>query len=116
MKNFFILSALLVSSICFGQFVDLNKKQTFERFKNSSIRKELGLKLKDFNYSTFVKKAKEKKVPISKMVVLNKPNEINSIHIIKDGYSRRNRTDASYCIFCQDILYHNINQNVTEQE
>lgn len=47
MKSLFIFSALLLGSFSFAQ-VDLSKKEAFEAFKNSNVRKELNISLKDF--------------------------------------------------------------------
>lgn len=109
MKSLFIFSALLLGSFSFAQ-VDLSKKEAFEAFKNSNVRKELNISLKDFNYKDLSSKAKKFKVPLSKMVILNSADEKNLQNIIFDYHRNRpNKEGIIHCIYCRYVIYADIN-------
>ncbi|MFB9121540.1 hypothetical protein ACFFUE_10130, partial [Bergeyella porcorum] len=87
-------------------------------FKNSNVRKELNIPLKEFNYKDLSSKAKKFNVPLSKMVILNSTNDEKKINFIKNNHNRNKnllKDGSNYCIYCDYIIYSNITKDLYEE-
>ena len=83
-----------------GTYVDLGENEAFEKFKNSNIRIELGIKLREFNYQQICLYAKAFKVLISKMSIMNSTEDKNLIEELKKAYE-----GAENPILCKECYY-----------
>jgi len=110
-----ILSILFIPFIAFSQTKDLSKNEAYTAFKNSNIRKELGFKLKDFNYDLLKRKSKQYNVDLKNMVILSKTENKEFLRSTSFDYARRKNKDAAYCIFCKDIPFYDINKKNFEE-
>ena len=87
-------------SISNGTFNDLNEQQAFANFSSSNIRQELGIQIREFNYSLFLLFAKQFKTPLSKMIIMNKTENKVLIEQLKSAYK-----GAENPILCKECYY-----------
>lgn len=98
------LSFVLFSGLAFGQTKDLSKKQAYQMFVKSNVRKALGFKLSDFN-----KVMSEKNFEIDKeTLILNSVNK-KDLQYISEMYYRgthsRQKDGLPICDDCSTIIY-----------
>ena len=89
-----------LQSISNGTFNDLNEQQAFANFSSSNIRQELGIQIREFNYSLFLLFAKQFKTPLSKMIIMNKTENKVLIEQLKTAYK-----GAENPMLCKDCYY-----------
>ena len=87
-------------SISNGTYNDLNEQQAFANFSSSNIRHELGIQIREFNYSLFLLFAKQFKTPLSKMIIMNKTENKVLIEQLKTAYK-----GAENPMLCKDCYY-----------
>lgn len=104
-----LLLAVFSTSIFSAQ--QLSKKEAYNRFKNSNIRKALGIKLNSFNYNELLEKSKHFDIPLKNMVILNSTTDNDLLNQIEYDFSRRNpkeKDGADFCTYCKFVPFADI--------
>lgn len=108
MKSIYILSALMVSTCLFSQ--QLSKKEAYQRFKDSNVRKSLGIKLKDFDYNEIVRLSNNLETPIKDMIIFHSYSDKRFMDFVKCNYYQgttiNKNTKTPYCDDCSTIIYY----------
>ncbi len=113
MKKLISILAIFCFTISFSQIkVDLTKKQAYERFKNSNVRKACGIKLSEFNqiYKTSLSEGSTEK--LSNCAIYNNTKDKKLIELISTEYARGTSVNpyskTTYCADCYLIIYNSI--------
>ena len=119
MKKTILLISLLTFSGIFAQKIDITEKEAFKRYKNSNIRKAVGMKLKEFNFKEFIKYGKSYDLDkVSNMLIFNTTKDEKFLNFIK-AYSNQslilNRDKTPICVDCNMIVFTNEKDAKSEQ-
>ena len=99
-----LLFFVLFSGLSFAQTKDLSKKQAYQMFIKSNVRKTLGFKTSDFN-----KIMSEKNFEINKETLILNSVSKKDLKYINEMYFRgthtRKRDGLPICDDCSNIIY-----------
>ncbi|MCT4141223.1 hypothetical protein HZP65_10805 [Elizabethkingia anophelis] len=102
----FSVSFVLFSGLAFGQAKDLTKKQAYQMFVKSNVRKALGIKQSEFN--TIIDTKNTAFQVNSESLILNSVNK-EDLNYIKEMYYRgthtRQKNGLPICDDCSNIIY-----------
>lgn len=116
MKKLFIICSTLLFSLSFAQIKDISKKEAYNRFKNSNIRKACKISLKEFDiiYLNSLKNENSNVKKISESAIYNSTNDKKLKEIISMQYFRgtiiNTNTKVPNCAGCDLIIYNSIKE------
>lgn len=116
MKKLFIICSTLLFSLSFAQIKDISKKEAYNRFKNSNIRKACKISLKEFDiiYLNSLKNENSNVKKISESAIYNSSDDKKLKELISAEYLRGTivKVNLGYpeCSDCNSIIYNSIKE------